>query len=316
MNPQIAVLMGGVSSEREVSLKSGAAVFSALLETFPDAVLMDVQTPALPADLNPRKHVVFSVMHGTFGEDGQFQELCDRAGVHYCGCHAASSRLCMNKALTKDTVSAAGVPVIPGMIYSAEHRPTAESVVRELGAHVVFKPVAEGSSVGLSFADTAEAVAAILATHESGEWMVEKRIYGRELTVGVLGGNAMGVVEIIPDSGVYDYESKYTPGTTRYEFPANLSDAVTETLRNYAETAFKAAQCRDFARIDFLLTDDQTPWFLEINTLPGLTATSLLPKSASCAGINFPELACRMIQPAIQRFKLQHPAHDVQPQTT
>jgi len=308
MKPTIVVLKGGISSERSVSLNSGDAVLSALKENYPNAYSIDLKEPKVPEGLCADQHIVFSVMHGTFGEDGQFQHQLDACGIHYTGCDALSSERCMDKALTKDMVSKKGVPVIPGIVYSTENVPSVAELTKALGTDVVFKPSREGSSVGLSFANGDDAIRTKLSEQVTQEWVVEKRVYGRELTVGVLDGNAMGVVEIIPSSGVYDYKSKYTPGSTRYEFPANLDKTVTRQLRKYAEQAFHVVGCRDYARVDFLLTEDIHPWFLEINTLPGLTATSLLPKSASCVGLSFAELAQRMVEPALKRYHLYQTA--------
>jgi D-alanine-D-alanine ligase len=308
MKPTIVVLKGGISSERSVSLNSGEAVLSALKENYPDAYSIDLKEAKVPEGLSADEHIVFSVMHGTFGEDGQFQRQLDDCGIQYTGCDALSSERCMDKALTKNMVSKKGVPVIPGLTYSTGNVPTVAELTESLGEDVVFKPSREGSSVGLAFAKGEADIQKQLSEQVTQEWVVEKRVYGRELTVGVLDGKAMGVVEIIPDSGVYDYESKYTPGSTRYEFPAKLNEAVTHQLQKYAEQAFHALGCRDYARIDFLLTEDVHPWFLEINTLPGLTATSLLPKSASCIGLSFPELAQRMVEPALKRYHLHQTA--------
>jgi D-alanine-D-alanine ligase len=298
--PIVAVLAGGVSAEREVSLASGRATAAAAAASFP-AQLFRVDCAALPAELDPARHVVLSTLHGTFGEDGTMQRLLDRAGFSYAGCDAAASALTFNKERTKATVVAEGVPVAPGRTFRVPGAPTAAELIAALGEEVVLKPNAEGSSVGLRFAFGPVELAAALAELTPGVWLAEQRVRGVELTVGVLHGRALGVVEIAPHSGRYDYASKYTRGATDYHAPARIEAAAAARVRSLAETAFAACGCRDFARIDFLL-GSEGPVFLEINSLPGMTETSLLPKSAACLGHDFVALVRAMAAPALARF--------------
>jgi D-alanine-D-alanine ligase len=300
--PTIAVFRGGVSREREVSLGSGAAALAALSRTC-TVRDYDVTAAALPAGFDPRTEVVFSTLHGTFGEDGGMQALLEQAGAAFCGCDSAASALCFDKHATKLRVAAAGVPVPRGLEFGAASRPTAREVISALGADVVLKPRAEGSSVGLAFAEGETAITEALAGITTGQWLCEERIVGRELTVGVLAGRSMAVVEIRPDSGRFDYTSKYTKGLTRYLCPAPISEAETTAAQKLAEVAFAACGCRDFARLDFMLRADGTVVLLEINTLPGLKETSLLPMSAGAIGLNFDALVDAMLRPAITRFQ-------------
>lgn len=300
--PIIAVLAGGTSAEREVSLGSGKASAVALARSFPTK-LFEVTANAIPQGIDPAKHVVFSTLHGTFGEDGQMQRLLDAAGIHYAGCDAASSALTMDKTRTKDTVAARGVRVVPGVRFDAGAKPTAEAVIAKLGESLVVKPNGEGSSVGLALIANRAELEAKLADIQSGGWLIEKRIYGRELSIGVLRGKAMGVVEIRPKSGVYDYTSKYTKGMTEYFAPAPLEPAMTAATQAAAETAFAACGCRDYARVDFILSAQNELYLLEINTLPGMKETSLLPMSARCAGMDFTALVRELVTPALQRFQ-------------
>lgn len=301
-SPVIAVLCGGTSAEREVSLGSGRACAIALARSFPTR-LIEVEADAVPAELEPKRHVVFSTLHGTFGEDGGMQRLLDAAGVVYAGCGAAASALTMDKTRTKQTVATKGVRSPRGVAFEAAHKPTAEALVKELGERVVLKPNAEGSSVGLWLADDRAALARGLENVTTGAWLAEERVVGKELSVGVLDGRAMGVVEIRPKSGVYDYASKYTKGMTEYFAPAPLSEEVTQTVRRAAEAAFAACGCRDYARVDYLLNAQNEAFFLEINTLPGMKETSLLPMSARVAGMDFTALVKAMVLPAVQRFR-------------
>jgi D-alanine-D-alanine ligase len=299
--PIIAVFAGGTSAEREVSLGSGKASALALARTFPTR-LFEINAEALPEGLDATKHVVFSTLHGTFGEDGGMQRLLDAAGVTYAGCDAASSALTMDKTRTKQAAAARGVRVADAVVFSAEKKPTADEVVARLGESLVVKPNNEGSSVGLALIANRAELAAKLVEITRGSWLIEPRLVGRELSVGVLGGKAMGVVEIRPRSGVYDFTSKYTKGATEYFAPAPLEPAQTSEVRRAAETAFAACGCRDYARVDFILTDAGA-FLLEINTLPGMKETSLLPMSARCGGLDFTGLVRELVMPAVQRFR-------------
>ena len=301
--PIIAVLAGGTSAERDVSIGSGRASALALARSFPTR-LFELTADAVPAGLDPRRHVVFSTLHGTFGEDGGMQRLLDAAGVVYAGCDAASSELTMDKTRTKDAAATRGVRVADAVRFTADQKPTAETVVARLGENVVVKPNNEGSSVGLSVIGSRAELSAKLATITHGSWLIERRIIGRELSVGVLGGKAMGVVEIRPKSGVYDYTSKYTKGMTEYFAPAPLDAATTAQVQAAAEAAFAACGCRDYARVDFILPAQGDAFLLEINTLPGMKETSLLPMSARCAGMDFTGLVRELVRPALLRFSI------------
>lgn len=299
--PIIAVLAGGISAEREVSLGSGRACAAALARSHPTR-WFDITADALPAGLDPARHVVFSTLHGTFGEDGGMQRLMDAAGINYAGCDAASSAITMDKARTKLAAKARGVDVARDITFTADRRPTVDEVMARLGEQVVVKPNAEGSSVGLSLVTNRAELTAALAGITHGNWMIEERIRGRELSVGVMNGRAMGVVEIRPKSGIYDYTSKYTKGRTEYFAPAPLDEAITAKVQSDAETAFTACGCRDYARVDFILDPENMLYLLEINTLPGMKETSLLPMSARCAGLDFTALVRELVRPAVQRF--------------
>jgi len=300
--PIIAVFAGGTSAEREVSLGSGKAAAIALARTFPTR-MFEINAEALPPGLDPQKHVVFSTLHGTFGEDGGMQRLLDAAGFTYAGCDAAASELTMDKTRTKQAAAAKGVRVADAVVFSADKKPTAEAVVARLGENAVVKPNNEGSSVGLALTATRAELAKKLSEITRGSWLIEPRLIGRELSIGVLGGRAMGVVEIRPKSGVYDFTSKYTKGLTEYFAPAPRDGTQTAEVQRAAETAFAACGCRDYARVDFILTAKDGLFLLEINTLPGMKETSLLPMSARCGGLDFTGLVRELVMPAVQRFR-------------
>jgi D-alanine-D-alanine ligase len=302
ISPVIAVLAGGVSAEREVSLGSGLACAEALARSFPTQFFR-VDADAIPAGLNPARQVVFSTLHGTFGEDGGMQRLLDAAGAHYAGCDAAGSALTMDKTRTKQAAATRGVRGADSMLFSAAAKPAAAEVIARLGEDVVIKPNAEGSSVGLKLPRGRAEVESALAGLSQGNWLAERRIRGRELSVGILNGRAMGVVEIRPRSGVYDYASKYTKGMTEYLAPAPLDATTTAAVQAAAEATFAACGGRDYARVDFILSQQNEPILLEINTLPGMKETSLLPMSARCAGLDFTALVRELVMPALQRFR-------------
>jgi len=300
--PIVAVLCGGTSREREVSLRSGANVAAAAACQHP-TVLCRVDAEAIPAGLDPKTHVVLSTLHGTFGEDGGMQRLLEAAGFAYAGCDARASAITMDKAETKARAAKVGVPVIDGVVFETAHAPLAAELVAKLGHEVVLKPNNEGSSVGLALCSTVDDIAAALGRITSGRWLAERRIHGTELTVGLLDGRAMGVVEIAPKTGVYDYTNKYTKGNTEYFAPARIAPGAASAVQRFAEGVFAACGCRDFARADFLLTAEGEPYFLEINTLPGMTDTSLLPLSAKCVGIGYQALVGELLAPALRRFQ-------------
>lgn len=298
--PVITVFCGGTSSEREVSLGSGHACALALARSYP-VMLHELDADALPPGLDPDTHVVFSTLHGGFGEGGGMQRLLDRAGLEYAGCGAASCELTIDKTRTKEVAAEAGVRVVEGMVFSAAEKPSAEEVEARLGLPLVVKPNDEGSSVGLRLVNDRAQLDAALAAIQRGRWLIERRVLGRELSVGVLDGRALGVVEIRPKSGVYDYASKYTRGLTEYVAPAELPADTTAAVQRAAEMTFAACGCRDYARVDLMLSTAGDAYLLEVNPLPGMKETSLLPMSARCAGLDFTNLLRRMIGPALAR---------------
>ena len=306
-SPEIAVFAGGTSAERDVSLGSGKAAALAMAYTLPTRMFV-IDHDALPEGLDPARHLVLSTLHGVFGEDGGMQRLLDAAGVEYAGCDARGSELCFDKWRTRLTVSAMGVQVSPGRNFLATAKPTAAELSADLGDQIVLKPNRQGSSVGLQIVTSKVGLEIALAAVRQGDWIAEKRILGREFTVGILRGRAMGVVEIVPKSGVFDYTSKYTKGLTEYFAPAQLSEEMSDAIRSAAETAFAACGCRDYARIDFMLSGDGELYLLEINTLPGMKETSLLPMSARCVGLDFVALCRELTTPAVERFKLAQAA--------
>jgi D-alanine-D-alanine ligase len=330
---KITVLMGGTSSERNVSLASGIRIVQALRSRGHDVTPMDpargvisaaeeralstgavgTKPPSLESlakfaegtflpNLTGMKEikeadVVFLALHGGQGEDGTIQALLDMAHVKYTGSGLLSSALALDKDLSKKLFRMEGVKTADWLMIPV----TTEQVEGILGLPVVVKPSREGSTVGLSLVkkrgDLAPAIEE--AAKYDDEVMIEKFVPGRELTVGVLGDIALPVGEIIAKHEIYDYECKYTAGMAREEFPAKLSKEATEKVQQQALLAFKALKLRGYARIDFRLTSEGEFYCLEANTLPGMTELSLIPQGAAAMGISFPELCERIVRLAL-----------------
>ena len=290
----VAVLMGGVSSEREVSLRSGQAVVKGL-EAAGYAVTPVILTREAVEGLPAGTEAVFLALHGGYGEGGGVQADLDRLGLPYTGAGAAASRLAMDKIATKRRLAAHGVP-------TAEYEVLAPgATTTRLPLPVVVKPPREGSSVGISRvmspADWAPALA--LARQCDPEVLVERFIAGREMTAGVVDGEALPVVEIIPAGGWYGYEAKYVTGDTVYAFLDAAADrAIEARCRALALQTFAALGVRGLGRVDFRVDAAGACFVLELNSLPGFTATSLLPKAAARAGWSFSALCARILETA------------------
>jgi D-alanine-D-alanine ligase len=302
-NPKVIVLCGAISAEREVSLRSGRAVANAL----PGSQLVELDENILPDWIKAGEHVVFPVIHGDYGEDGRVQLELEVRGIAYAGCDATASRLCIDKVATKKVMRSAGVPAIPEIAFAGDAKPSAQALVQALGDSIIIKPADKGSSVGLYVLEGLAAVEAALdGLSSDGQWMAERRLVGREMSIGLLGGKALGIVEIVPKKGVYDYQTKYTKGSSEYLFPAPIAPELTERIQAAAEKLFAATGCRDFARADLFLEPNGDFYFLEINTMPGMTETSLMPKSASCLGLSFTTLVDKMVAPTLTRARQGH----------
>ena len=246
---------------------------------------------------------VFIALHGDVGENGQLQALLDMEGIPYTGSGYAGSLLAMDKDLTKQILSRAGVVNAPWVYCDLTRgvEALADQIEAELGYPLVIKPCSGGSSVGVSMPENrAELVAAMgAASRYETTLMAERRILGREMTVSVLGGEVLPAVEIIPLSGFYDYENKYQAGQTTELCPAPLTKAQANALAEATKRGFEALRLRGYARFDFILDDNDIPWCLEANTLPGMTPTSLLPQAAAAVGIDYDELCERMVRMAV-----------------
>ncbi len=290
---RVGVLMGGISGEREISLKSGRAVLTALIASGVDAVGIDLTDDWPAAIRNAGIRTAFIALHGSLGEDGCVQGLLEIMRIPYTGSGVTASALCMDKQLCKQVLEHAGLTTATSVPL------TVDGPIRY---PVIIKPVAEGSSIGLHHVASGDEWQA-LDIRDPDRWMAEIPVRGVEVNVSVLAGTALPVVEVVPRSGVYDFDSKYTAGATEYFCPARLP---AETLRLCMEQAVRAVQackCCGAPRVDMIVPDGGEPVILEINTIPGMTETSLLPKAAARAGIDFETLCLRILSEA----RLEYP---------
>ncbi|UCF05068.1 MAG: D-alanine--D-alanine ligase [bacterium] len=334
---KIAVLIGGDSAERDVSLSSGKGIIEALRQRGHEAYPVDPALPVeeqcepetaaigecppeeVPAILPERAfdwarspliceaEVVFNALHGGVGEDGTIQAILEAAGVPYTGTGVLGSALSMNKDRSKALFREAGVRTAPHILLSsardAEAGRIGGDIENGLGFPVVVKPNGQGSSVGFSFVPEPTGIGEALerAATYGDEIVIERFIPGREITAAILGCGALPLVEIVPEGGFYDYKRKYTKGTSEYIVPAVLEREIAETVQEQAVAAFRALTCRDYARVDFRLSEKEEPFCLEVNTLPGMTELSLVPMAARSAGIEFDELVERICHMARAR---------------
>jgi D-alanine-D-alanine ligase len=309
----IVVMLGGPSAEREVSLRSGAGVAKALRSLGHHITEVDPKdgTFILPKETD----AVFLALHGTFGEDGVVQQQLEKLGVPYTGCDSAASRVAFDKVLTKQRCIETGVPTAKFIVVDSDKTPW------PMGWQppVVVKPVRQGSSVGLQFvervADWSKALRE--AFRYDTQLLAEEKIIGRETTVAILADIALPIVEVRPKSGSYDYRNKYTAGNTDYFCPANFDAETTRAIQAAALGAFRAVGGRDYARVDVMVREvahastlsggrlSYEPVVLEVNTLPGMTETSLFPKAALAAGMSYAELCQTMIDLALQHTPIE-----------
>ena len=336
---RVAVLMGGTTSEREISLRTGRGMAQALRQLGHETLAVDAATGRLlPAGEEERAgaesalvarepggpaalvsaaaireaEVVLIALHGGAGENGTLQALLDLAGKPYTGSGVMASALAMNKAMSKRVFEQAGVPTPAWRLVEAESALAAALLAGEappdveaLGLPLVVKPNEEGSTVGLTILEAWSALPAAFreAARHGHEVLLERFIAGRELTVAVIGDRALPIVEIRPKSGFYDYEAKYTAGRSDYFCPADLPETVAERVRALGVAASRALDCRGVSRVDFRLDAQQEAWCLEVNTIPGMTPTSLVPMAAKAAGMSYEEVVQRMLDLALEEAR-------------
>jgi D-alanine-D-alanine ligase len=306
---RIAVLKGGRSLERQVSLKSGARVEDALERLGHDVVPIDVGADLVERLTDAQPDLAFVALHGRDGEDGTVQELLEVLGIPYTASGVSACMRCADKVLSKHAMRDAGIPTPDFYAFT-------EMAFKELGAAealgdieerlefpIVVKPADQGSALGIKFARTAADVPAALvsAFSYSSRVLLERHVHGRELAVSILGGEALPVVEAVPrEEDFYDFSARYTIGRTTFVCPAQLRHDETARVQELALDVYRLLGCRGFARVDLMLEDETgEPYVLEANAIPGLTGTSLLPQAADAAGIGFDELIGRIVELAL-----------------
>ena len=302
-NKKIAVLMGGWNSEREVSLRSGEAVFEALTRLGYDAVKIDFSRKIFEQLQQEKPNIIFNALHGQYGEDGRIQGVCDVLQIPYTHSGLLASAICMDKVLTGKICATVGVKVPQyHIIKRGEDALNAEKIA-EIGKQFVVKPIAEGSSVGVEvILENMSFDLANFAWKYGDEMIVEKYIAGQEIQVAVMNGKALGAIEVRPKKLFYDYECKYTPGMTNYVMPAEISAEKYAEILDLAQRCHNVVGCEGISRVDFILNNknggDSQFYLLEVNTHPGFTATSLVPKIAKHVGISFEEICEFLIKTA------------------
>lgn len=299
----IGVVIGGPSDEREVSLNTGNAILNALIEIGYEAVAIDLDPKRIVEQLREAKiEVVFNAVHGKYGEDGLLQGILELLGIPYTGSGVLASAMAMDKGVSKRMFLAAEIPTPRSVLYSKSDisQISSDEILAGFNLPVVVKPAAQGSSIGVFIVATQARLAeTIAAAFKYSEFvLVEEFIDGQEVTVAILekdgSAEALPIIEIAPHSGQYDYHSKYTKGATDYIIPARIEAKTANEVRQAAIQAFKVLGCRGIARVDVMLDKAGNSYVLEVNTIPGMTVTSLVPKAAAATGIGFAEL-CEII---------------------
>lgn len=298
---KVAVMFGGTSAEREVSLRSGAAVLAALQKQGVDAHAFDPKDQPLSALTSAGFDRVFIVLHGRGGEDGTMQGALQLMGLPYTGSRVLGSALAMDKIRCKWLFQAHGLPTARFLVAEAGKQLNYQDILQQLAGKVMVKPANEGSSIGMSAASTAEELeqALAVATKYDSDVLVEQWIQGREFTVSILNGKALPVVEMRTPRSFYDYEAKYQSNSTEYLCPAPLTAEQTAFLQNAATAAFTAVGASGWGRVDAMLDEQGNFYLLEVNTVPGMTEKSLVPMAAKAAGLTFEQLVLQILEQSL-----------------
>jgi D-alanine-D-alanine ligase len=293
---KVAVLLGGKSAEREVSLMSGGAVLDALKRCGVDAHAFDPKLRGIDELIKERFDRAFIALHGRYGEDGTMQGALEQIGLPYTGSGVMASALAMDKWRTKLVWQQVGIPTPASQLVDA--RSDIDAVLRDLGLPLIVKPVHEGSTIGLTKVTRAEQMRAAIdaARRHDSYVLAEKFIEGKELTASILGTQALPLIHIEPAGEMYDYNAKYVSDETKYHCPSGLPAAQEAEIQRIALQAFKIVGCRGWGRVDVMLDAQGRPWLLEVNTSPGMTSHSLVPMAAKAAGISFDQLVLRILE--------------------
>jgi D-alanine-D-alanine ligase len=300
---RIGVIMGGRSAEREISLRTGRAVHAALVRRGYRAVVVDAGDSLLDQLRSKKVQLAFLALHGPGGEDGTIQGLLECLSIPYTGSGVRASAIAMHKPTAKALLDCQGIPVPDGIVIAASATDPSPAPPTGLRWPAIVKPAAQGSTIGITIVrQSADLPMALKRAHEyDPEALVEAYIPGRELTVSILSGTALPAVEIVAPEGFYDYAAKYQKGRTRYLCPAPLPATIRKRLERLALQSYGVIGCEGAARVDFRVTPQGRPYVLEINTIPGMTETSLLPMAAAKAGLDYDTLTERILESALSR---------------
>lgn len=305
---KVLVVCGGLSTEREVSIRSGSAVYKALKEAGFDAELLDINYSNIDEIADRKPDVVYIALHGKGGEDGKIQGLLEWHGIAYTGPGVTASAVCMDKVLTKDILKSHGINTPDYSVYDQWdiEACNGEEIAERFGMPLVVKASCQGSSIGVEIVNDAKRIkeAACNALKFGDHVLIERFVEGVEVTVPIIGNDEariLPIIEITAENEFYDYQSKYTPGMSHHIIPARVSDKTEEKIKSEALKAYRAVGCRGISRVDLIVDKSGTPYVIEINTVPGMTETSLVPDSASYAGISFPELVTEIVEFATER---------------
>ena len=298
---RVVVLMGGVTHEREISLRTGTAMSGALKRLGYNVTDIDVGHDVVDRLVAARPDVVLIALHGRYGEDGCIQGALEVMRIPYTGTGVLGSAIAMDKVSCKLIARELGLPVAAQEIFDSRTHKAADFANNfKLPLPVIVKPSREGSTIGMAIVRDKKELAGALVNAATSDWkvVVEEFVEGIEVTVGVINGEVLPIIEIAPTSGFYDYKSKYTKGATQYILPARISDALAAKLSQWTLDIYEALECEGSSRADFMVRKDESCAFLEVNTVPGMTETSLIPKAAAHKGISFDEAVERILSGA------------------
>lgn len=307
MTEKIGVLCGGLSAERDVSLRTGEAIYQALLTKGYHAEKIDVNRNIAEVLKSSQIDRAFLALHGPYGEDGTIQGLLEIMGIPYTGCGVLASALTMSKIMTKKILVLEGLPTPKFTVTTAQEikqlglEQVAEGILKLVPLPLVVKANTQGSTIGISFVHRAEELPGALqdSLQYDSDILIEQFVDGKEITASVMGNAepiALPLIEIISETGVYDYAAKYTVGQSHHIIPPRVDEATQNKLKDLAVATYKLLGCSGLSRVDFLVDGHNTPYILEVNTIPGMTETSLFPDAAKAAGIEFPELVSKLLE--------------------